>query len=194
MAVTHAVKFYMQGKDYEPLILDTSFITCSLKRLLEHPDKDMLQRLAALQVRYARYRISPAMAQGQEFPVDTAFLSLIRGQSVTALAWQLSENTLREFYYVSLSSLFTNDEHLRRLGTEWDRLCQDAEEVAAVSEMNEVLGLLSQVWSINSDSIHDFSTNVIGALSPAKLFLSFCGSVWYVLGQVAAQQASCPFR
>lgn len=50
------------------------------------------------------------------------------------------------------STSFTNDEHLRRLGTGWDRLCQDVEEVAAVREIKDMLGLLSQVWSINSDS------------------------------------------
>lgn len=68
------------------------------------------------------------MTRGQEYPVDMDILSLARRQSATALARQLSENTLREFYHVSPNSLFRNDEHLRRLGTGWDRLCHDVED------------------------------------------------------------------
>ena len=178
--------------DYESLSLDTNFITRPLKIVLDHPDRDALHRLAALKVRYARYRMSPAMAQGREFPVDTNFLSLIRGQSTTVLARQLSEDTLNEFYHISLHSLFTNDEHLQRLGAKWDRLCHDVEEAASVEEIKDMLDSLSQVWSINSASYaRSPQLNITGAASPAELFLPYCNSLWYVFGWVAAQTTSC---
>ena len=148
----HAVECFRGGMDYESLVLDTNFITRPLKIILDHPHRDVLHRLAALKVRYARYRMSPAMTQGQEFPVDTDFLSLVRGQSTTVLARQLSVNTLNEFYHISHHSLFTNDEQLQRMGAKWDRLCHDVEEVAAVGEIQDMLDSLSQVWFINPAS------------------------------------------
>ena len=148
----HSVECFRGGMDYESLVLDTNFITRPLKIILDHPDRDALHRLAALKVRYARYRTSPAMVQGREFPIDTDFLSLVRGQSATVLAQQLSEDTLNEFYHINHHSLFTNDEQLQRMGVKWDRLCHDVEEVAAVEEIQVMLDSLSQVWSINSAS------------------------------------------
>lgn len=188
----HAVECFREGMDYESLTLDTNFITRPLKIVLDHPDRDALHRLAALKVRYARYRMSPAMAQGREFPVDTGFLSLVRGQSTTVLARQLSEDTLNEFYHISLHSLFTNDEHLQGLGAKWDRLCHDVEEVAAVGEIKDMLDSLSQVWFINSASYaRSRQLNITGAASPAKLFLPYRHSVWYVFGWLTAQTTSC---
>lgn len=146
----HAVDCFQNGINYEPLTLDTNFITRPLQIVLEHPDRDALHRLAALKVRYARYRTSPAMTQGREFPVDTQFPSLVRGQSTTVLARQLSEDILNGFYHISLHGLFTNDEHLQQLGAKWDRLCHDAEEVATVGEIRYSLDPLCQVWFINS--------------------------------------------
>lgn len=85
------------------------------------------------------------MTRGQEFPVDMDFFSLARRQSAKALARQLTKDTLSEFHHISLNSILTNDEHLRHLGTWWDRLCHDVEELAAVGETEEMLKSLSQV-------------------------------------------------
>lgn len=146
----HAIECFRKGIGYESLTLDTSFIICPLQVALKQPDRDALQRLAALKVRYARYRTSPAMTQGQDFPVNTDFLSLIRGRSTTVLAQQLCEDSLNAFYHISLHSLFANDEHLQWLGAKWDRLCHDVEEVAALREVKDSLDSLCQVWPTNS--------------------------------------------
>ena len=151
----HAIDCFQKGVNYESLTLDTNFITRPLQIVLEHPDRDALHRLAALKVRYARYRTSPAMTQGREFPVETDFLSLVRGRPTTVLSRQLSEDILNRFYHISLHSLLTNDEHLQQLGAKWDRLCHDTEEVAAVGAVKDSLDSLCQVWFINSVFMYD---------------------------------------
>ena len=50
MAVMHAVKCFQRGMDYKSLILDTRFITCPLKIILDHLEQDMLHQLAVLKV------------------------------------------------------------------------------------------------------------------------------------------------
>ena len=124
----------MKGQ-YKNLRLDAGLITQPLKAFLSQPDKNILQRLAVLETRYARYRAGSDIARGREFNVDTGFLSLINDQSAVAIARQLSEDALRGFRQISLDSVIMNDDNIRSLGSQWDRLCYDVQEVAAVGDL-----------------------------------------------------------
>jgi hypothetical protein len=164
-------------------VLDTNFIILPLKTVLTCPDTHVLRRLSVLEVRYNRYRASRALARGDEFPVDTDFLLLASEHTVKAIAMQLSEDALREFHQLSTQSVLAKDDTLRRLGTIWDSLCRETEEVAAIQALSSQLESL--VLIICNDSPQDSYRLLIRTLDPpqsAKFFLPLRCSDWAVFG------------
>lgn len=145
--MAHAVHCHERLGRFENFVLDASFILFPLKTILSCPDKHVLQRLTALEVRYDRYRTSPALARGEEFPVDTDFLLSVSEQTAKAVAMQLSKDALSEFHQLSAHSVLAKDNALRRLGARWDRLCHETEEVAAVQGLSSQLeSLILVIW------------------------------------------------
>ncbi|KAJ5642667.1 hypothetical protein N7490_006667 [Penicillium lividum] len=137
--LAHAVTLHERGGQFETLQMDAKFITDPLERLLSPPDRNILLKLTALKSRYQRYRMSPDMVQGRVFSVKTSFLDLLIDHSATAVALRLSRNVLARFHHICLDGIRTHDQHLQLLGTEWNELCHDAEEVAAVGDLGRKL-------------------------------------------------------
>ncbi|KAJ5033076.1 hypothetical protein NUH16_010041 [Penicillium rubens] len=144
-ALAHAVTLHERGGQFEPLQMDAKFIIDPLERLLSAPDRNILLKLTVLKSRYQRYRMSPDMVQGRVFSVETGFVDLLIGHSATAVALQLSRKALARFHHICLDSIRTHDQHLQRLGAEWNELCHDAEEVAAVSDLGGKLEEVAKV-------------------------------------------------
>lgn len=144
-ALAHAVTLHERGGQFEPLQMDAKFIIDPLERLLSAPDRNILLKLTVLKSRYQRYRMSPDMVQGRVFSVETGFVDLLIGHSATAVALQLSRKALARFHHICLDSIRTHDQHLQLLGSEWNELCHDAEEVAAVGDLGEKLEDVAKV-------------------------------------------------
>ncbi|KAJ5047001.1 hypothetical protein NUH16_003504 [Penicillium rubens] len=144
-ALAHAVTLHERGGQFEPLQMDAKFIIDPLERLLSAPDRNILLKLTVLKSRYQRYRMSPDMVQGRVFSVETGFVDLLIGHSATAVALQLSRKALARFHHICLDSIRTHDQHLQLLGSEWNELCHDAEEVAAVGDLGGKLEDVAKV-------------------------------------------------
>ena len=139
MAISYAVRCRMTLERFEPLTLNLDCILLPPKAILSNPDKHIIRRLTALEVRYRRYLASPALAQGDEFPINTEFLIQISESSSDTVALQLSAAALREFHQLNLHSVQAKTGALPRLGIRWDRLCRETEEAAAVPELGGAL-------------------------------------------------------
>ncbi|KAI9040185.1 uncharacterized protein KD926_008508 [Aspergillus affinis] len=139
MAISYAVRCRMTLEPFEPLTLNVDCILLPLKAILSNPDKHIIRRLTALEVRYRRYLASPTLAQGDEFPINTEFLIQISESSPDTVALQLSAVALREFHQLSLHSVQAKTGALPRLGIRWDRLCRETEEAAVVPELGGAL-------------------------------------------------------
>lgn len=182
--VTHALRCFRDSKRYEALLLDTGFIIHPLKALLCQPDHHVLRRLAALEVRYMRYRIGHAMIQGQEFDISTDFLTLVSGRSAKKIARQLSEEALNEFNRLCKRGISVSNENVRRLGACWDQLCHDVEEIAAVEDMRETLKSLTQVSRPNCHKTAQLN-HYLGALQLPQFFFPLGCSHWAISGGVS---------
>lgn len=179
LAVTHALGCVQQRKPYDALVLDTSFIHAPLKGLLSTPDRDALRRLAALEVRYARYR-SSLMAQGLDFNVDTRFLLAVSELPTGVLAQQLTGDTLQELCQLSNDSVVRGDSCLGRLGARWDQLCHDTQEVAAVGDVDEKLVALGWVpYPATGSPDASMADSAFTGIVPApELFLPHSDNAW----------------
>ncbi|KAJ5559453.1 hypothetical protein N7513_001852 [Penicillium frequentans] len=138
--------FPFEARKYRAISeMDAKFIIDPLERLLSAPDRNILLKLTVLKSRYQRYRMSPDMVQGRVFSVETGFVDLLIGHSATAVALQLSRKALARFHHICLDSIRTHDQHLQLLGLEWNELCHDAEEVAAVGDLGGKLEDVAKV-------------------------------------------------
>jgi hypothetical protein len=145
-ALAHAVIFHERGR-FEALQMDAKFISDPLMSLLSTPDHNILFKLNVLKVRYRRYQMSPEMAQGRVFNVETSFLDQLLDDSTTPIALRMSRNALTRFHQVCFNSIRTHDWHLQLLGMEWNQLCHSAAEATAVEGLIRKLQELALVRS-----------------------------------------------
>lgn len=101
--------------------------------------------MAVLEARYTRYRMSSDLAQAREFRIDTSFLSLINDRPSTEVATLLTKTALKDFSSLSVDSILAHDPNIQLLGSQWDRLCHDAEEIAAVEDLASKLLAVAKV-------------------------------------------------
>lgn len=146
-SVRHAIERAKVGSKYQRFELDASLIVDPLKSLVCQPDKSILVRLIALEVRYSRFRIRSDFTRGKRFSVDTPFLALVTEHPVKTAAERLTKAAKEGFLALSVSSVLNYREPIRLLGHTWDQLSQDARELAAADSSHEKLILLAKASS-----------------------------------------------
>jgi hypothetical protein len=87
---------------------------------MREPDKSILVRLIALEVRYSRFRLSDGFTRGERFSVDTPFLELVNEHRVKTTAERLTKAVKEGFLALSASSVLSYNELVRLLGNTWD--------------------------------------------------------------------------
>lgn len=143
-SVRHAIERARIGPKYQRFELDASLIVEPLTKLMREPDKSILVRLIALEVRYSRFRLSDGFTRGERFSVDTPFLELVNEHRVKTTAERLTKAAKEGFLALSASSVLRYNEPVRMLGHTWDQLAQDARELAAADSFHEKLILLAK--------------------------------------------------
>lgn len=101
--------------------------------------------MAVLEARYTRYRMSSDLAQAREFRIDTSFLSMINDRPPLEMAAVLTETALKQFSSLSVDSIFAHDPNVKSLGSQWNRLCHDTEEIAVVEDLGSKLLAVAKV-------------------------------------------------
>ncbi|KAJ5215279.1 uncharacterized protein N7498_001686 [Penicillium cinerascens] len=137
--LSHALITVENKRPFHKLPIEAGHITGPLKELLGRPDKAIIRRLKILDARYARYKIGNNIAGGFKFEVETDFFTAVSELKAATIAWKMSEDALEGFGKINIHGLLFQDEHLRQLAIQWDRINHNVEEIAAAGGMDDNL-------------------------------------------------------